>query len=81
MNQPWVYICPLAFLGGGALVSLLCLTLVTPWTVARQTPLSMEFPKQEYWSRLPFPTPGDLPNPGTEPGSPVLKANSLPTKL
>ena len=37
---------------------------VTPWTVACQAPLSMEFSKQEYWSGLPFPTPGDLPNPG-----------------
>ena len=40
----------------------------TPWTVARQALLSMEFSRQEYWSGLPFPTPGDLPNPGTEPG-------------
>ena len=37
---------------------------VTPWTTARQPPLSMEFSRQEYWCRLPFPTPGDLPNPG-----------------
>ena len=43
------------------------LTLVTPWTVARQAPLSMGFPRQEYWSVLPFPFPGDLPGPGTEP--------------
>ena len=41
-----------------------CLTLCTPWTVARQAPLSMEFSRQEYWSGVPFPTPGDLPNPG-----------------
>ena len=39
---------------------------VTPWTVAHQVPLSMEFPRQEYWSRLPFPTSGDLPDPGIE---------------
>ena len=48
---------------------------VTPWTVACQVPLSMEFPRQEYRSGLPFPSPGDLPNPGTEPaslGSPSL---------
>ena len=47
---------------------------VTPWTVACQAPLSMcmEFSRQEYWSRLPFPFPGDLPNPVIEPGSPVL---------
>ena len=49
----------------------------TPWTVARLTPLSMEFSRQEYWSRLPFPSPGDLPNPGIQPGSPSLQADSL----
>ena len=42
---------------------------VTPWTVARQPPLSMGFPRQEYWSELPFPTPGTLPNPGIKPTS------------
>ena len=47
---------------------------VTPWTVARQTPLSMEFSQQEYWSGLPFPPAGDLPNPGMEPASPVSPA-------
>ena len=41
----------------------------TPWTVACQAPVSMVFPKQKYWSRFPFPTPGDLPKPGTEPAS------------
>ena len=46
---------------------------VTPGTVAHQAPQSMEFSRQEYWSGLPFPSPGDLPNPGTEPGSPTLK--------
>ena len=45
---------------------------VTPWSVAHQAPLSMGFSRQEYWSGLPFPSPGDLPDPGTEPGSPVL---------
>ena len=53
----------------------------TPWTVACQAPLSMGFSRQEYWSGLPFPSPGDLPNPGIEPGSPVLQADSLPTEL
>ena len=48
------------------------LTLETPWTVARQDPLFMEFSRQEYWSRLPFPTPEDIPNPGIEPASLVL---------
>ena len=42
----------------------------TPWTVARQAPLSMGFSRQEYWSGLPFPSPGDLPNPGIEPREP-----------
>ena len=50
---------------------------VTPWTVVRQTPLSMGFSRQEYWSELPFPSPGDLPDQGFEPGSPVLQADSL----
>ena len=45
---------------------------VTPWTVAHQAPPSVEFSRQEYWSGLPFPSPGDLPNPGIEPGSPAL---------
>ena len=53
---------------------------VTPWTVARQTPLSMEFSRQEYWSELPFPSPGDLPDPGIELGSPALQADSLPSE-
>ena len=45
----------------------------TPWTVAYQASPSMGFSRQEYWSGLPFPTPGDLPNPGIEPGSPALE--------
>ena len=44
-----------------------CLTLCDPWTIACQAPLSMGFSRQEYWSWLPCPPPGDLPNPGTEP--------------
>ena len=47
---------------------------MTPWTVAHQAPLSMEFSRQEYWSGLPFPIPGDLPDPGIEPTSPVSPA-------
>ena len=50
---------------------------VTPWTVARQVPLSVGFSRQEYWSGLPFPSPGDLPDPGIEPRSPTLQADSL----
>ena len=49
----------------------------TPWTVARQAPLSMGFSRQEYWSGLPFPSPGDLPNPGIEPRSPALQVDAL----
>ena len=49
----------------------------TPWTVAYQAPPSMGFSKQEYWSGLPFPSPGDLPNPGIEPGSPSLQVDAL----
>ena len=52
--------------------------LVTPWTVAHQAPPSMEFCRQEYWSGLPFPSPGDLPDPGIEPRSPALQADALP---
>ena len=48
-----------------------------PWTVAYQAPLSMEFSRKEYWSGLPFLSPGDLPDPGIEPRSPVLQADSL----
>ena len=51
---------------------------VTPWTVARQAPLSMRFSRQEYWSGLPFPSPGDLPDPVIEPMSPAWQASSLP---
>ena len=51
------------------LVAQLCLLFVTPWTVVCQAPLSMGFSRQEYWSELPCPPPGDLPNPGTEPES------------
>ena len=67
--------------GSGGLVPKLCPTLATPWTVARQAPLSTGFSRQEYWSWLPFPSPGDLHNPGIEPKSPALQADSLPTEL
>ena len=50
---------------------------MTPWTVACQAPLSMGFSRQEHWNGLPFPFPGDLPNPGIEPGSPAFQADSL----
>ena len=51
-----------------------------PWIVAYQAPPSMGFSRQEYWSGVPFPSPGDLPNPGIEPGSPALQADALPSK-
>ena len=51
--------------------------LVTPWTAAHQAPLSMGLCGQEYWSGLPLPSPGDLPNPGTEPRFPTLEADAL----
>ena len=66
---------------GSGLVTKSCLTLVTPRTVAFQTPLSMGFSRQVYWSGLPFPSPGHLPNPGIKPRSPALKADALPTEL
>ena len=62
--------------------SLSCIRLfATPWTVAYQAPLSTGFSRQECWSGLPFPSPGDLPDPGNEPGSPALQADALPSEL
>ena len=63
------------------LVTQLCLSDSATPTVARQAPLSMEFSRQEYWSGLPFSSPGNLPNPGIEPWSPKLQADSLPPEL
>ena len=63
---------------GSGSVTKLCPTLATPWTVACQVLLSMGFPTQEHWNGLPFPLPGDLPNPGIEPVSPALQADALP---
>ena len=61
--------------------SLSCVQLsATSWTVVYQAPLSMGFSRQEYWSRLPFPSPGDLPNPSIELGSSALQADSLPSQ-
>ena len=65
---PWHCCCCLVILN----------SFVTPWTVAHQAPLSMGFPRQEYWNGLPFPFPGDLLNPGIEVRSPTLWADSLP---
>ena len=52
----------------------------TPWTVAYQAPQSIEFSRQEYWSGLPVPSPGHLPNPGIELRSPALQADALPSE-
>ena len=65
----------------GGLVAKSCLTLATLWTVACQAPQSMGFSRQEYWSALLFPSPGDLPNPGTEPRSSTFQADSFPAEL
>ena len=56
-------------------------SLMTLWTVAHQAPLSMGFSRQEYWSELPFLSPGDLPNPGIEPSSPALAGRFFTTEL
>ena len=69
---------PLSVISGG-LVAMSYLILAIPWTVSCQALLSMGFSRQEYWSGLPFPSPGDLPDPGIEPRSPALHADSLPT--
>ena len=53
---------------------------VTPWTVAYHAPPSVGFSRQEYWSGLPIPSQGDLPNPGIKPGSPALQADCLPSE-
>ena len=65
-------------MSSSGLVAKLGMILATPWTVAHQAPLSMGFSRQEYWSGLPFPSPGDLPNSGIELTSPASQADSLP---
>ena len=70
---------PLFLVSG--LVTKSCPTLETPWTIARQDPLSIRFPRQEYWSGLPLLSPEDLPNPGIKPESPALQADPLATEL
>ena len=65
----------------GSLVTKSCPTLAAPWTVAHWALLSMGFSRQEYWSGLPCPSLGDLPDPGIEPGSLALQADFLLTEL
>ena len=70
--------CPLLLSGEREVRSLSCVRLFAiPWTVAHQTPPSMGFSRQEYWSGLPFPSPRNLPDPGIEPGFPALQADAL----
>ena len=66
--------------GGGGLVTQSCLTLSTPWTAACQTPLSLGFSRQDYWSGLPFLSPEDIPNPGIKPMSPALAGKFFTTE-
>ena len=75
LKDSWHSDTPLLLLLGRFSCVWLC---VTSRTVARQAPLSMGFSRQEYWSGLPCPPPGDLPNPGIEPKSPALQVGSLP---
>ena len=63
------------------LVTQSCPTLETRWTVAHQAPFTMGFSRQEYWSGLPFHSPGDLPDPGIKPGSPALQSDALQSEL
>ena len=74
-------ITPLFSAADGGLVAKSCPTLATPWTVACQASLFMGFSRQGYWSGLPFPSPGDLPDPGIKPRPHALQADSLPTEL
>ena len=76
----WSWLCNLqSFLGGG-LVTESCLTLETPQTGAHQAPLSMGFPRHEYWNGLSFPSSGDLPDPGIKPVSSVVQVGSVLTE-
>ena len=72
MPLPWPWC-----ITSDSLVPKSCLTLATPWTAARQAPLSMGFPRQEYWSGLTFPSPGDFPNPGVKRTSLAWQVDSL----
>ena len=78
-----VCMCVCVCVYGGGLVGKSCPTLATPWSISCQAPMSMGFPRQEYWSGLLFPPPGDLSDQGIEPESPALPAlqvNTLPTE-
>ena len=72
----WFNIC--CYTSTVAVVHLYVVSFVTPWTVARQAPLSLEFTRQEYWSGFPFPSPGDHPDIGIKPSSPALQVDYSP---
>ena len=77
----YIYVCCWTSRAHKHVYSLSCAPVVaTPWTIAHQSPLFMGFPRQEYWSGLPFASPGDLPNPGIKPRSPALQEDSLSSK-
>ena len=78
LEQILLYIFKIFHGCGGGLVTKSCPTLVAPWTVAHHAPLSMGFSRQEYWSGLPFPSPGNLLDAGMKPVSSVLQVDSLP---
>ena len=67
--------------GGHGLVAKSCLTIATPWTIYSLPGSSIHGSRQEYWSGLPFPSPGDLPDPRIKPRYPALQADSLPAEL
>ena len=70
------------YVAAAAVQLLSCVWLfATPWTVALQAPLSVEFSRQEHWSGFPFPPPGDLTDPGIEPASPAWQVDPLPLEL
>ena len=80
MNSNPIYICMYRYVCTCVCVCTVVSDFVTLWTVAHQAPLSMEFSRQECWSQLPFPTPGDLPDPGVEPKSPALAGGFCTTE-
>ena len=77
MHRELVARCPAH---GGGLFTKSCPALATPWSVVYQAPLAMGFSRQESWSGLPFPSPGDLPDPGIEPVSPALAGGFFTTE-
>ena len=85
LKRPWIYTHTMKFkwftVERKKVKSLSCVQLfATPWTVAHQASPSLEFSRHEYWSRLPFPSPGDLPDLGIEPRSSALQADTLPSE-